>query len=79
MQVTIKSASLRQETTNKGTVLQKQQAAVETGRDFPLVFELTVREAYPPGRYELAPESYRVSRFGGLEIDPYGIALRPLK
>lgn len=79
MQIIIKSAATREETTSKGTVLQKQQAAIETGRDFPLVFELTVQRPYAPGRYAFAVESFRVNRFGGLELNPYDLALVPIK
>ncbi|MGK2927911.1 MAG: single-stranded DNA-binding protein [Lysobacterales bacterium] len=79
MEITIKSAQTRTETTTKGTVLLKQQAAMESGRDYPLVFELTVKQPYAPGKYTLGAASFRAGRFGGLELDSYGLQLVPLK
>lgn len=78
MRVIIKSSNVRQEKTQKGTVIIKQQAAMDQGRDFPLVFDLVVSEPYPAGEYILDPGSFRISQYGSLELDPYGLKLKPL-
>jgi len=79
MIIIVKSEQLREERTQKGVVLRKQTAALETGADFALPFEISVQEAYKVGRYTLGPRSFRISRFGGLELDPYGLTLVPVK
>ncbi|KAA9131964.1 hypothetical protein F3N42_07260 [Marinihelvus fidelis] len=77
--VIIKSMDLREETTSKGNIITKQQAAVDPGDgSFPLPFYLTVRSAYKPGEYRLAGSTFRQGRYGDLEIDPYGIKLLPI-
>lgn len=78
MIIVIKSENTRHERTSKGTDLRKQEAAIDSGSDFPLRFELTVDQPYKPGKYTLAGSAFRVGRFGGLELDPYGIKLEPL-
>jgi len=79
MEIIIKSSNVRQEKTRKDNIMIKQQAAIELGRDFPMVFELTVQSPYPPGRYHIAPESFRVNQYGGLELSPYDLTLVPVK
>lgn len=79
MEILIKSENTRIEKTRRGTELRKQQAAVDQGADYPLPFELTVDEPYPPGRYVLDVWSFRVNPFGGLELNPYNIRLVPAK
>ena len=79
MEIIIKSENVWQEKTQSGTVLIKQQAAIQGGRDFPRPFNLTVETAYPVGRYELSPDSFRVNAYSSLEINPYNISLVPVK
>lgn len=79
MKVIINSMDLREETTTKNNVILKQQAALDAGDGtFPLPFYITVRAAYKTGEYRLAGSTFRQSRFGGLEIDPYGVKLIPI-
>lgn len=80
MEIEIKNAKTRTETTTKGNVILKQQAALHGDDSFPLPFWLTVRpgEEYRPGRYRLDSCCFRTSRYGSLEIDPYGVKLIPL-
>lgn len=57
-----------------------QRAAVFVGGEYPLVVKVTVQSAdkgYPAGEYTVDPASFRVGRYGGLEIDPYGFRLIP--
>ena len=77
--VIVKTDHTWTETTQKGTVLIKQQAALDQGRDYPLPFNLTVKDPYPPGTYLIAGESFRVTPWGGIEIDPYNLKLVPVK
>jgi hypothetical protein len=81
MRITVKTSNVQTETTNKGTVLYKQFAAIDRGEDHPLVFAITVPEGrpYAPGDYVLDQASFRNNRFGGLELDPYQIKLVPMK
>ena len=75
MHIIVKSENVRKETTRKGTELLKQQAAFDQGGDYPIPFDLTVNEPYAPGKYQLSPYSFRVSPFGGLELNPFNIQL----
>lgn len=79
MEIIVKSNNVQQETTQKGNVILKQQAAIDIGRDYPLVFDMTVKAPYPPGRYTIAPGSYRVNQWGSLELSAYDLQLLPVK
>lgn len=49
----------------------EQNAAIETGEDFPKPFKLTLGEGeqpYPPGRYLLCPSSLEVGDFDSLKV-----------
>jgi hypothetical protein len=76
--VIIKSAAVRERTTQKGNILKIQKMALECGDDFPVVFEQVVDQAHAPGRYGFEPQ-FRVDRFGGLELNPFEINLTPIK
>lgn len=80
MHIEVKSTNVTTEKTSKGTVLHKQQVAIDQGKDYPLIVSLTVPEGHPyaPGKYTLDPNSFRSSRFGALELDPYKIRLVPV-
>jgi len=86
VKVIVKSKAVRRdEFVNKATgqlsVNFKQSAALDSGGDFVLPFDVRIKEnqPYEPGEYALAPECFRVSRFGGLEINPFDLRLIPLK
>lgn len=81
MKVIVKSPALREETTNNGKVLHKQQVALDTGDSFPLPFYVTVPQGrpYPAGEYRLSASTFRTSRYGSLEVDPYGVRLEAIK
>ncbi len=84
MEITIKSAKTFEERTNKGNVIVKQQAALDQGKDYPLVFDLVVGNAqevnpYPEGKYDLDPGSLRVNQFGSLELDRFNVRLVAIK
>jgi len=78
MIILIKSVNVVTSKTNKGTTIVRQQAAIDQGRDFPLVFELVVDKPYQPGQYRLDENAYRVNQYGSLELDPYNLKLVPL-
>lgn len=87
MKVIVKSKAVRvDEFINKesGVVNRrfKQGAALDTGSDFLLPFDVSLKsqaDHYEPGEYTLAPECFRVSRYGGLEINPFDLRLIPTK
>lgn len=81
MKVIVKSTNVRLETftkkDGKEVTLHKQTCALATGSEFPLPFEISVKPGspYPIGEYQFTPETFRASRFGGIEINPFGVAL----
>lgn len=77
MRILVKTAEVVQEVTQKGNTLYKQQVALENGGQFPLPFHVTIQKdkPYSPGVYDFHPSSFRVGRFGGIELDPYNIHL----
>lgn len=85
MKILVKSPSVRRDEFSKddGTVSVrfKQSVALDHGGDFPLPFDVEVKNEnnyYAPGEYTLSPDSFRVGRFGGLEINPFQLKLLPL-
>lgn len=51
------------------------------GQAYPDRFAVPVESpdaAYPPGRYQVAPGSYTVGRYGDLEINRFEFALSPM-
>jgi hypothetical protein len=85
MNIEVKTSTVRQERTSKGTILHKQQVAMHQGKDYPLVFDVTIAtgqdepKPYQPGKYSIDPTSFRLNRFGSVELDPYGLRLVPVK
>lgn len=74
-QVTIKE-------TGEQRTIHEQQAYFHTGGAYPVPFKLSIRnasEAYPSGKYTLHPSSFRVNKFGTLELNRYEIRLSPIK
>ena len=58
----------------------EQKAYAHTGGVFPVEFKITHDDhnnAYPIGKYELAPSSYKVNQYGQLELDRFGMKLIP--
>ena len=58
----------------------EQKAYAHTGGVFPVEFKINLNshtEAYPIGKYQLAPSSFKLNRFGQLELDRYGMKLIP--
>jgi hypothetical protein len=76
--VEVKSAVLRTRELEGGRKLHLQKMALLQDNDFPVVFEAVVDQAYTPGRYAYVP-TFRSSRFGSLELNPYELNLEPLK
>jgi hypothetical protein len=50
------------------------------GQTYPDRFEISLGDLkpYKPGHYALAPQSYKVGKFGDLEIDRFNLLLLPL-
>lgn len=84
-EVQVASATVRRdEFTKEGEtkVRWKQQVAINVGGDFQLPFEVEVKSqdsGYPVGEYYLAPECFRVSRFGSIEINSFSVRLVPIQ
>ena len=80
MRVVVEDATVFEEKTSQGTVLHKQQVKMPVPGAPAVYFKIDAPEgkAYPVGEYSLDGRSFRVGRFGGLEIDPYRVALIPL-
>jgi hypothetical protein len=58
----------------------EQNAAIETGEDWPKPFKLTLKEGqqpYPPGRYQLDAASLEVGDFDSLKVGR-NVVLLPL-
>lgn len=58
----------------------EQKAYANMGGVFPVEFKITHDDhnnAYPIGKYQLAPSSYKVNQYGQLELDRYGMKLIP--
>jgi len=77
--IVVKSSNTRIEKTQSGSEIKKQQAAIDQGGDYPLPFWLVVNDPYPPGRYVIAPQSYKVNQYQSLELDRYNLHLEPVK
>lgn len=68
-------------TTGKPFRTRKQTAYLHRdGMPYPDRFEISLgdQKAYKPGQYFLAPQSFRVGKFGDLEIDRFNLLLLPL-
>lgn len=70
MRITIKSANLKNLRQYKDKNYGEQEAALDAGGDFALPFKLNRQEgeAYAPGQYTLAPESFTTDEHGNLKI-----------
>lgn len=65
----------------KQTRYSQEEVYLYTGARFPLMISVGVESldsAYLPGEYILNPKCFRVSKYGGLELDPFGISLLPV-
>ena len=84
MKILVKSKSVREESfTNKNgyqSTMYKQQAALDCGGDYPIPFEINVKQGQPyePGEYVFGYETFKPSRFGSIEINQYSITLVPV-
>lgn len=80
MQIEVKSTNTKTEKTKNDTIRHKQQVALLGQGDYPLPFWIDIPEGrpYQPGLYTFSPDTFRNNRFGGIEMDPYGIKLVPL-
>ena len=70
MKVTIKSATGSNPREYKGKMFVEQQAALDIGADYPLVFKLNREQGkeYGPGSYVLSGESFATDEHGNLKI-----------
>lgn len=51
---------------------------VHTGDKFPMKVKLNLQSPsmqYAAGEYKLAPSAFRTDKYGGLELNPFGIKL----
>jgi hypothetical protein len=65
-----------------GRTFYEQTAYVHLGDKFPVKMTLQVENpvsVYPAGQYEVAPNSFTVNNFGGLELKRFGLVLVPSK
>lgn len=61
-------------------VVYDQKAFAHLGGVFPVEMRLTHndhKEALEEGKYQVHPSSFKVGRFGGLEIDNFNLVLEP--
>ena len=81
MKVLVKDVQTRTDTTNKGNQVVKQLVALDLGSSFPQPFWVTIQPGreYQPGEYTFGEGTFRPGRYGGIEIDPYNVALVPLQ
>lgn len=62
-------------------VIYDQIAFAHVGDVFPIRTKLTHddhKDALPVGKYTIDPSSFKVGRFGSLELDNYNMVLTPL-
>lgn len=78
MIIEVKSSVIRTRDLEGGKKLHLQKMALLVDNDFPVVFEAVVDKPYAPGRYAYLP-SFRSSRFGSLELNPYELNMEPIK
>jgi hypothetical protein len=94
LKVTVKSTDLRPRTKRAtGEIFAHEQTAYlwlldEKGKqaDFPEKITLTIWQrngqpehaAYPPGDYELSPQSFRVGDYGSITVSPRLVPARKL-
>ena len=76
LKIIVKSAVVRERTNDRGT-MRIQQMALETGADFPVVFEQIVETALQPGEYEFVP-IFRTGAYNRLELNPFEFNYKPL-
>lgn len=57
-----------------------QNAYLHTGQAYPLPFKINLQEPVPygSGKFNIDPLSFRIGKYGDLELDPYGFKLVPL-
>lgn len=72
IEITSDEVSTREFTTKDGKSFsfREQAAWLHNGDMYPHAFVLSLgrRPAFAPGRYRLGVRSYRISRYGGLEL-----------
>ena len=81
MYIEVDSNDVKSEQSSKGNELRSQFIYMwRNGEKYPTRFKIGLGSApaFGVGKYLLGAESFRASRFGGLEIDPYNIRLDKL-
>lgn len=61
-------------------VMWNQDAYVHLGGAYPSKMKIPLDSpsgAYPPGEYELSPDSFRVGQYGDLEVNRFGLKIVP--
>lgn len=70
------------QTRNGAQIFYHQDAYLHRpGQAYPDRFRLPLKgpQGYPAGQYHLTPDSYRVGKYGDLEINRFEIALDPIQ
>lgn len=81
LSVEVRDYEITEKNGTKAKRYSQEDVYLYTGARFPLVISVgieSIAHAYPPGEYTLNPKCFRVSKYGGLELDPYGISLLPV-
>lgn len=81
LETVIRSYETNSKEGQKQTRYSQEEIYLYTGARFPLMISVGVEsldKAYLPGEYILNPKCFRVSKYGGLELDPFGISLLPV-
>ena len=86
MKIEVKSTALNERNLFKkdgGTLQLFEQTAYlhQEHEEYPAKMSITHRKATPlaPGFYSLSDSSYRVSRFGSLELDTYNLVYEAIE
>ncbi len=74
-------SAVQSRTDDSGRARHKQVVFVNVGGAYPLQVTVPVDtpHGYLPGTYKMAAESFRVGKYGDLEINNYGVVLHPDK
>lgn len=79
LETIIRSYEANSKDGQKQTRYSQEEVYLYTGARFHLMISVdSLDEAYSPGEYILNPKCFRVSKYGGLDLDTYGISLLPV-
>ncbi|WP_335918394.1 single-stranded DNA-binding protein [Shewanella algae] len=79
--VTVTTRNMPSKDGKPGRTIYEQIAYVDLGGKFPVEMKLQLDDSTPmvAGKYTIAPSSFIVNNFGGLELRRFGLKIIPLE